>query len=53
LSNLDVEKVVALYTRSGMTVEALQKDVQDWITTAKHPRFLRLYTDLVFQPISK
>ena len=51
LSNLDVEKLVALYTHSGMTVEAFRQDVQNWITTAKHPRFQRLYTDLVYQPM--
>ena len=51
LSNQDVEKLVALYTQSGMTVEAFRQDVQNWITTAKHPRFQRLYTDLVYQPM--
>ncbi|RZL91597.1 MAG: haloacid dehalogenase-like hydrolase [Variovorax sp.] len=43
-------KIVAL-THSGMTVEVFQKTVHDWITTAKHPRYQRLYTDLVYQPM--
>jgi len=43
-------KIVAL-THSGTTVEVFQKAAHDWITTAQHPRFKRLYTDLVFQPM--
>jgi phosphoglycolate phosphatase-like HAD superfamily hydrolase len=50
LSVPDLEKVLAV-THSGMTVEAFQKSVQEWITTAKHPRFQRLYTELVYQPM--
>src|SRR5712691_6633165 len=38
-------------THTGMTTEAFAKDVTDWITTARHPRFDRLYTDLVYQPM--
>jgi phosphoserine phosphatase len=43
-------KVITL-THSGMMVEVFQKTVQDWITTAQHPRYKRLYTDLVYQPM--
>jgi hypothetical protein len=43
-------KIIAL-THSGTTVEVFQKTAHDWITTAQHPRFKRLYTDLVFQPM--
>jgi phosphoserine phosphatase len=43
-------KVVTI-THSGMTVDVFQKSVQDWITTAQHPRFKRLYTDLVYLPM--
>ena len=43
-------KVVAL-THSGTTVEAFQKAAHEWLTTAQHPRFKRLYTDLVYQPM--
>ena len=38
-------------THSGMTNEAFQEIVKNWITTAKAPRFDRLYTDLVYQPM--
>jgi phosphoglycolate phosphatase-like HAD superfamily hydrolase len=46
----DLEKILAV-THTGMTVEIFQKNVQDWITTAQDPRFHRLRTDLVFQPM--
>jgi phosphoserine phosphatase len=42
---------VVTATHSGMTVDAFQKAVQDWITTAQHPRYKRLYTDLVYLPM--
>jgi len=38
-------------THSGMTTEEFQKIVLDWAGTAKHPRFQRLYTECVFQPM--
>ncbi len=38
-------------THSGMSNEAFLGLVKDWITTAKAPRFDRLYTDLVYQPM--
>jgi hypothetical protein len=43
-------KVLAL-THSGTTVEVFQKTAHEWLTTAQHPRFKRLYTDLVYQPM--
>jgi phosphoglycolate phosphatase-like HAD superfamily hydrolase len=46
----DLEKILAL-THTGMTVEVFQKSVQDWIATAQDPRFHRLYTELVYQPM--
>src|SRR5262245_30026994 len=36
---------------SGMSVEAYDKTVRDWLRTARHPRFKRPYTDLVFAPM--
>jgi phosphoglycolate phosphatase-like HAD superfamily hydrolase len=44
-----VELVTA--THSGMTTEEFQAEVKDWLTTARHPRFKRPYTDLVYQPM--
>lgn len=38
-------------THAGMTTTEFDKMVNDWLVTAKHPRFKRPYTDLVFQPM--
>jgi phosphoserine phosphatase len=38
-------------THAGMTTDAFNSDVERWIATARHPRFDRPYTDLVFQPM--
>jgi phosphoglycolate phosphatase-like HAD superfamily hydrolase len=38
-------------THTGMTVEDFTKAVIDWTTTARHPRFNRPYTELVYQPM--
>lgn len=38
-------------THTGMTVEDFSKSVVDWTRTARHPRFNRLYTELVYQPM--
>jgi phosphoglycolate phosphatase-like HAD superfamily hydrolase len=49
-SEADWLQIVAV-THAGMSTEAFQKLVNDWITTAKAPRFDRLYTDLIYQPM--
>jgi hypothetical protein len=46
----DLEKILAA-TLTGMTVEQFSAPVKDWLGTAKHPRFKRLYTELVYQPM--
>jgi len=38
-------------THTGLTTEAFAKAVADWLATARHPRFKRPYTDLVYQPM--
>jgi len=38
-------------THTGMTTEEFSKTVTDWISTAKHPKTGRLYTDMVYQPM--
>jgi phosphoserine phosphatase len=38
-------------THAGMTAEEFAKIVSDWLATARHPRFKRPYTDLVYQPM--
>jgi phosphoglycolate phosphatase-like HAD superfamily hydrolase len=35
---------------SGMSVDDYDKTIRDWIATARHPKFKRPYTDLVYQP---
>jgi phosphoglycolate phosphatase-like HAD superfamily hydrolase len=43
-------QIVAV-THTGMTVEDFTKEVIAWTKVAKHPRFDRLYTELIFQPM--
>lgn len=38
-------------THSGMTTDEFESQVREWLATARHPRFGRAYTDLVFQPM--
>ncbi len=38
-------------THSGMTTDEFETIVKHWLATAKHPRFHRRYTDLVYQPM--
>lgn len=44
-----LEIVVA--THAGLTTEEFRQVVLDWLATARHPRFRRPYTDLVYQPM--
>ena len=44
-----VELVMA--THAGMTTEEFEKVVTDWVTTAKHPKTGRLFTEMVYQPM--
>jgi phosphoglycolate phosphatase-like HAD superfamily hydrolase len=45
-----LEKILVA-TLSGMTVEQFGAEVKDWLSTAKHPRFKRPYTELIYQPM--
>jgi phosphoserine phosphatase len=38
-------------THAGMTSDEFARIVSDWLATARHPRFKRPYTDLVYQPM--
>lgn len=38
-------------THSAMTTDEFERQVSDWLATARHPRFNRPYTDLVYQPM--
>jgi len=38
-------------THAGMTTDEFAGTVSTWLASAKHPRFKRLYTGLVYQPM--
>lgn len=38
-------------THAGTTTEEFEQIVLDWIKTARHPKYQRLYTDCVYQPM--
>jgi phosphoglycolate phosphatase-like HAD superfamily hydrolase len=38
-------------THSGMSVDDFHRIVLDWTETARHPRFKRPYTSLIYQPM--
>lgn len=42
---------MVMATHAGMTTDEFSMLVQDWIATARHPRFNRLHTELVYQPM--
>jgi hypothetical protein len=43
------EVIAATY--AGMTTDEFAQTVRDWVAQARHPRFQRPYTDLVYQPM--
>ncbi len=50
LSLHDLEEIL-IATLTGMPVEVFEAEAKKWIDTAKHPRWKRPYTDLVYQPM--
>ncbi|MDR3476955.1 MAG: HAD family hydrolase [Gammaproteobacteria bacterium] len=46
----DMERIMAV-THAGMSVEVFNKLAQDWLQKAKSPRYDRLYTQLIYQPM--
>jgi phosphoserine phosphatase len=42
---------LGMVTHAGMTTDEFAKIVSDWLATARHPRFKRPYTALVYQPM--
>jgi len=42
---------IVMATHAGMTTEAFEKTVRDWIATAKHLKTGRLYSEMVYQPM--
>jgi hypothetical protein len=50
LTEGDLVQIVAA-THAGMTTEEFIKIAKEWQATATHPRFQKLYTELVYQPM--
>ncbi len=50
LNEGDLVQIVAA-THAGMTTEEFIEIAKEWQATAKHPRFQKLYTELVYQPM--
>jgi phosphoglycolate phosphatase-like HAD superfamily hydrolase len=50
LTTPDLEKILAA-TLTGMTVEEFKAEVTKWLATARHPRWNKPYTELVYQPM--
>jgi phosphoserine phosphatase len=42
---------LVMASHAGMTTDEFEQIVTDWMATAKHPRFKRPYTELVYQPM--
>jgi len=42
---------IVMTTHAGMTTGEFEKIVKDWLATAKHPRFNRPFTNLVYKPM--
>jgi phosphoserine phosphatase len=42
---------LVMVTHAGMTTGEFSKIVTDWLATARDPRFKRLHTELVYQPM--
>jgi phosphoglycolate phosphatase-like HAD superfamily hydrolase len=42
---------IVTITHSGMTTEEFEKIAREWITTARHPKTGKLYTEMVYQPM--
>ena len=42
---------LVMASHAGMTTKEFSQIVEQWLATAKHPRFKRPYTELVYQPM--
>lgn len=53
LATLDADGIIEIIkaTHSGVSTEQFSGIVAEWLDTAKDPRFGRVYTDLVYQPM--
>jgi phosphoglycolate phosphatase-like HAD superfamily hydrolase len=46
----DLEKILVA-TLTGMSVDVFEAEVRKWLENAKHTRWNRLYTELIYQPM--
>jgi phosphoglycolate phosphatase-like HAD superfamily hydrolase len=46
----DLEKILVA-TLTGMAVDVFEAEVRKWLESAKHTRWNRLYTELIYQPM--
>ena len=42
---------IVMATHAGMTTEAFEKIVRDWLASAKHPKTGRAYNAMIYQPM--
>ena len=49
-SNNDWQQIMGA-THAGLTIEEYVQETAAWLAATKHPRFDRLYTDLVYEPM--
>jgi phosphoserine phosphatase len=42
---------IVMATHAGMSTAEFEQIVTDWLVTARHPKFKRPYTELVYQPM--
>jgi len=55
LASMGMKPVLELLAvaNTGMTVTQYEQQIRDWLKTARHPRFERAYTDLVYKPMQE
>lgn len=53
MSEISERQFLVMLSRAhaGRTVDEVEARVNEWVKTARHPRFGRPYTDLVYQPM--
>ena len=42
---------IVMATHSGMTTDEFEQIAKEWIATARHPKFKRRFTEMVYQPM--
>jgi phosphoglycolate phosphatase-like HAD superfamily hydrolase len=51
--SLDELEKILVATLTGMPVDVFEAEAEKWLTTAKHARWDRAYTDLTYQPMQE